>query len=63
MTRYNLKAIKERELQELKYLEKWYFLMSGFTASRWINNPENKKKIVRLKELRQKYLFDIIGVR
>jgi hypothetical protein len=63
MTRYNLKAIREHELQELKYLEKWYFLMSGFTRSRWAGNPENKKKIERLKELRQKYLFDIIGVR
>lgn len=63
MTRYNLKTIRKRELEELKYLEKWYFLMSGFTASRWINNPENRKKIERLKELRKRHLFDIIGVR
>ena len=63
MKRYSLRSALERELKELKYLEKWFFVMSGFSSSRWMNNPANRMKIERLKELRKRHLLDILGVR
>ncbi len=60
MVRYSLKEIRKRELEELKYLEKWYFVMSGLHNKIWMSNPHNKERIKRLKELRKKYLMDII---
>ncbi|MCD6464928.1 hypothetical protein J7L27_00990 [Candidatus Bathyarchaeota archaeon] len=60
MVRYSLREIRKRELEELEYLEKWYFVMSGFKSKIWRSNPYNKERIKRLKELRKKYLMDII---
>ena len=50
------------ELKELKYLENWYYVMSGFTRSRWHHNPFNVERIKRLKFLRNKYLMNVIGL-